>query len=313
MKSLTNKLVMSVLALVLTGVALSVGVLAWFTINNRANVEQFSGTVQTGQGFYISADGAAWKNTLESSDLVLTASPVVFRAVTANATGKTLTALDGGTPQAADFIEFKLYFVGNSALLNVAVTGITISSPSTTSWIPGQTVALTDSATNGNTPVVRSASDAARVAFIDLVSTTSNAVVFENGLLGTNTKGKGSFNEAAPVLGNNQAVLYYNHFATTANPALTQAQFDAAHPYTTTETGSNLNVNVASFDTIANTTSIQPAGWNVPTQVTGVIGTDYKVAAVTVRVWIEGWDQEALNAILSGTVNVTLNLEGKSA
>ena len=57
MKSLTNKLVMSVLALVLTGVALSVGVLAWFTINNRANVEKFSGTVQTGQGFYISGDG----------------------------------------------------------------------------------------------------------------------------------------------------------------------------------------------------------------------------------------------------------------
>ncbi|WP_168711885.1 hypothetical protein [Acholeplasma laidlawii] len=48
MKSLTNKLVMSVLALVLTGVALSVGVLAWFTINNRATIEAFTGTVQTG-------------------------------------------------------------------------------------------------------------------------------------------------------------------------------------------------------------------------------------------------------------------------
>lgn len=307
MKTLTNKLVTSVLALVLTGAALSIGVFAWFTVNNTAKVEQFSGTVQTGEGFYVSSDGATWVNTIDVSTLV---GSVTFQAVTSDVSGD-LFLIDGTTAATAGtFIEFNLYFVGDKSLSTVDVTSISITSPSVTSWIPGEEVPFTDSATDGNEPVLRSASDAARVGFIDLI-TASNAVIFENPAGGTNTLGKGTFTHPGQS-GDNQAVLYYNHFGST--PVIDQTLFDDAYPYTAVVAGSGLNQTVTTLNAQGNAgpvTSI--TGWNVPSSVTGVIGPDYKVGGMTVRVWIEGWDQEALNAILSGQVNVTINFEGAGA
>lgn len=311
MKTLTNKLVMSVLALVLTGVALSVGVFAWFTVNNTANIEQFSGTVQTGEGFYLSSDGENWVNTLTEAQMVTLAGNVTFQGLTASADGKTLSNLSGqtGNDIAGQFITFNLYFVGDNELVSVNVTSITLTSPAATSWIPGQIVPFTDSDEDGNDPVLRSASDAARVAFIDLIDTAASAIVFENPVGGTNTKGKGTLDLANLAAGMNQAVIYYNHFEST--PAITQPMFDAAHAYSTVETGSPLSQAITTLDTQANAAALIAGipAWNVPAAVTGVIGTDYVVGGVTVRVWIEGWDQEALNAILSGQINVTINFE----
>src|SRR5690554_1324324 len=218
MKTLTNKLVTSVLALVLTGAALSIGVFAWFTVNNTAKVEQFSGTVKTGEGFYVSTDGATWVNTIDVSSIV---GSVTFEALAADVAGD-LFLIDGTTAPAESFIEFNLYFVGDKTLTKVDVTSISISSPSQTSWIPGEIVPYTDSATDGNEPVIRSASDAARVGFIDLVN-TSDAVIFENPEGGTNTLGKGTFT-APGVDGDNQAVLYYNHFGST--PVIDETLFN---------------------------------------------------------------------------------------
>lgn len=307
MKTLTNKLVTSVLALVLTGAALSIGVFAWFTVNNTANVEQFSGTVKTGEGFYVSSDGATWVNTIDVSGLV---SGVTFEAVTADLSGD-LYLIDGTPAAGGTFIEFDLYFVGDSSLSTVDVTSISISSPSQTSWIPGEQVDFTDSATDGNEPVLRSASDAARVGFIDLII-SSNAVIFENPEGGTNTLGKGTFT-APGQDGDNQAVLYYNHFGST--PVIDQTLFDAAYPYTAVVAGSGLNQTVTTLNAQSAATTLTSSipAWNVPSSVTGVIGTDYNVGGVKVRVWIEGWDQEALNAILSGQVDVTINFEGAGA
>jgi len=311
MKTLTNKLVMSVLALVLTGVALSVGVFAWFTVNNTANIEQFSGTVQTGEGFYLSSNGSTWVNTLNEAQMSVLAGDITFQGLTASADGKTLSNLSGdtGAAVAGQYIEFTLYFVGDAALSSVNVSSITLTSPAQTSWIPGQVVPFTDSAADGNTPVLRSASDAARVAFIDLIDTAANAVVFENPVGGTNTLGKGTLDLSELALGMNQAVIYYNHFDST--PEITQVMFDNAHAYTTVQTGSGISQAVTSLDTQANAAAIIAGipAWDVPESVTGVIGTDYVVGAMTVRVWIEGWDQEALNAILSGIINVTINFE----
>lgn len=316
MKTLTNKLVTSVLALVLTGAALSIGVFAWFTINNTANVGAFDGTVQTGEGFYVSLDGSNWKNNLTSQEMESAAGNITFQAVTADVTGKNLTYLDGNTANTSHYIEFDLYFVGSNDLLTVSVSSLNITSPNPTSWIPGQAVPFTDSRSDGNSAISRSASDAARVGFIDMIVTANDAVVFENPVGGTNTEGKGTFND--PVQdGDNQAVLYYNHFSNTNNPALTVTQFNDAHLYDTTLSGTSISpvVSVAQLivhtDPTVNALTGSITGWNVPDSVTGVIGAaDYKVGAVTVRVWIEGWDQEALNAVLSGQVIVDMVFEG---
>src|SRR5690554_1852874 len=135
MKSLTNKLVMSVLALVLTGVALSVGVLAWFTINNQANVQAFDGTVQTGDGLYISANGSDWKNTLTTTDLSIPLTGIEFVALTST-DGVNLTDLESSPATAGQFIQFDLYFVTSSVFTGVNLANLQMSATAT-NWIPG--------------------------------------------------------------------------------------------------------------------------------------------------------------------------------
>src|SRR5690554_631792 len=143
MKSLTNKLVMSVLALVLTGVALSVGVLAWFTINNQANVQAFEANVQTGAGFYVSLNGTDWTNTITTGDLTTVVQNVEFVPLTSE-DGVALTNLDTTAASVGGYIEFDLLFVGSNALTSIELTNILLSS-TTSSWIPGVDVAGTRS------------------------------------------------------------------------------------------------------------------------------------------------------------------------
>src|SRR5690554_5537053 len=162
MKSLTNKLVMSVLALVLTGVALSVGVFAWFTINNQANVSAFDGTVQTGDGLYISTDGSDWKNTITNADLSVQLTNITFYALTST-DGVNLVDLDGVAANSTDFISFDLYFVTSDTFTGINLSNILLSGTAT-NWIPGVDVADTRSAGIPNTAITEYVSNAARVS-----------------------------------------------------------------------------------------------------------------------------------------------------
>src|SRR5690554_5423232 len=193
MKSLTNKLVMSVLALVLTGVALSVGVLAWFTINNRATIEAFTGTVQTGEGFYVSLDGNNWKNTLTSTEMQAAAGTVTFVPLTSE-DGVSLYDLGSESPATSGFIEFNLLFAGSANLNNIIIDSLTLSGTQT-SWIPGIYVAGTRQidASAANTPIIDYVSNAARVSFQDMV-TTSTSTIFEQSVgTDSNSLGFGTF------------------------------------------------------------------------------------------------------------------------
>src|SRR5690554_438575 len=176
MKTLTNKLVTSVLALVLTGAALSIGVFAWFTINNQATIESFNGTVETGEGFYVSLDGSTWKNTFTTAEMQTHAGIVTFQALT-SANGVSLFDLDGDE-QTGGFIEFELFFVGSNNLAHVSLTELLMSGTQT-SWIPGVYVSGTRQAANDDsTPIVEYVSNAARVSFEDLFD-PGTATVFE--------------------------------------------------------------------------------------------------------------------------------------
>jgi len=92
---------------------------------------------------------------------------------------------------------------------------------------------------------------------------------------------------------------------------ISEANFNAAVLPTTIEAGTNLTTNVAAL--YPNTTPLTGTGlteFDVPPAVTGVIGEDYLIGALTVRVWVEGWDQEAFNSILSGTLSVSFSFTG---
>src|SRR5690606_34460673 len=102
MKSLTSKFVLSVLSLVLTGVALSVGVYAWFTINNTAEVQSFTTEVRAGAGFYVSLDGEVWTNTITTADLQALINADTFRFDNVySPDGVTFKEMDGTTNASA--------------------------------------------------------------------------------------------------------------------------------------------------------------------------------------------------------------------
>src|SRR5690606_34897641 len=114
--------------------------------------------------------------------------------------------------------------------------------------------------------------------------------------------GKGAF-------ATNEAVLFYNAIETTD---LTQGQFDGATLPSTIAPAASMTALVTPLYT---TTAATTAGWepNLPAGVLNVLGTDAEVAYIRVRVWIEGWDQEAFNAILSGTISISLDFDGYDA
>src|SRR5690554_7755476 len=134
MKSLTNKFILSVLSLVLTGVALSVGVYAWFTINNTASIEQFSASVQTGEGFYVSldaTDNTSWRNTITTTEIQTEIGAVTFLALTSE-DGMVINDFDGDPAASGAYIEFDLYFVGSANLNYVVLTSLTLDTPEAT-------------------------------------------------------------------------------------------------------------------------------------------------------------------------------------
>ncbi|MBN3490006.1 hypothetical protein JV173_00615 [Acholeplasma equirhinis] len=299
MKGLTTKFALSVLSLVLTGVALSVGVYAWFTINNTASVDQFQAEVQTGEGFYVSTNGTAWKNTITNADLAAALSSVTFEAITTT-NGYTMEKLDGAPASATSFIKFDLFFVGSTTLSDITLTSISIASPAATSWIPGQAVAGTRSASDANAVITEYASNAARVSIIDLGDVATVTIFEQEDGVDGNSLGMGAW-------GNNEAVLFYNAINTTG--IISQGVFEAAEAlYPTTIETTNVPVDVATLY------EQEDAAWfedlTVGSAITGTIGEDFKVGKISVRVWVEGWDQEAFNAILSGTIQVSLSFAG---
>ncbi|ABX81621.1 hypothetical protein [Acholeplasma laidlawii] len=298
MKSLTNKLVMSVLALVLTGVALSVGVLAWFTINNRATIEAFTGTVQTGEGFYVSLDGTTWKNTLTTTEMQTAAGAVTFVPLTSQ-DGIALYDLGSSTAATAGFIEFDLLFAGSANLNNIIIDSLTLSGTQT-SWIPGIYVPGTrqTGAPDANTPILDYVSNAARVSFQDMITTTTSTIFEQSVGTDTNSLGFGTY-------ATNEAILFYNAIMDTD---LVENDFDTAAAALalkpTEQAGNGLTVVVAALN--PNGTVI--SGYTYDTSsLTAIGGSSAKVGAITVRVWVEGWDQEAFNAILSGVLTVNFN------
>ncbi|WP_025725348.1 hypothetical protein [Acholeplasma granularum] len=317
MKTLTNKLVMSVLALVLTGMALSVGVFAWFTINNTAAVDQFSANVQAGDGFYISANGTNWKSTLSNADLGTALSNIEFVPLTSE-TGSSLVDFDGDAAQSGGFIQFNLWFAGSSTLNSIQLTNIILSS-TPTEWIPGVYVAGTrQSLDDSTTPITDYASNAARVSFQDMFNQTAVKVVEQkvNALgdsltIGTseherNSLGKGTAVET-PLSFTNEAIKFYNAIMSTP---IDYAKFNGAILAPTIEAGNAVNQIVATLEAYDENEVDYPVAFVVPQAVQNTIGENYKVGAVTVRVWIEGWDQEAFNAILKGELSVSFSFTG---
>lgn len=309
MKSLTSKFVLALLSLVLTGAALSVGVYAWFTINNRVSIDAFEGQVEGGEGLLLSVnEGQDWSGFITSTEIqgVITANGFNRFAEMTSVDGYTFTD-KAGAPVSGDsgYIWFDVWFLGTEFITGVDVTEVTFTSD-------GLTKFPTEIVIPGRTELEGHAANAARLSIVELTNEGAiptadvNVKAFEQFKVNDNTIGKGDYpvDTDGVYTSGNYAVWYYNAVAqtTAALTPINEATFDAAELVSTVERNDS---------NAENGFEAQEVATNATTITSPIAGQEFtKRFKVRVFVWIEGWDQEAFNAILSGKFSVTLGFEG---
>lgn len=306
MSTLSKKLFISVLTLIVTVGAFAATTFAWFTLGNTATVGTFTGDVTAGEGLEVRLEGGAWTNYISASEIQDYIDDV-YEFVAFNA----ITSEDG--------ISFTKLVIGDTSLAMVTVSDPEyISIPlefrsATTGIVHLSSVILNDNGTswsndgreftdaNGNTinafdhedgagSVTEHVSNAVRVSIVDNNAADAEdytAKVFEQTTavndnvvgMGTNVLGAHSFFKSR-YTGNNDVINAYDDLFAAAEPAAT-VQLDAV-----------------SSDLAENPNPVV----NLSTEATN----GYHTASVIINVWIEGWDANTYNALFNQILQVSL-------
>ncbi len=283
MKGITQKIALSVLALVITAVTLTAGVWAWFVVNNTAKVDQIGGQVESGTGgFMIAATKSGQANKDWTTSLSLTDYSVT------DLTDLTLKGVNLVKQENQDadygkgYLTFDLYFAAGSTFNNIILSDISIVSRGSSNWTAPTGI-------TGVTSFSEHASNAARVGFFNgssLISAYQQTEGTDENTLGQ-TGGK--------------ALEYYNKVSGKT------AIVAPASEYTAKEVVTNATEAIVALGSAVTTL---PDGYPAATESMTVGADAYsKFAKVTVKIWIEGWDGEAFNAIQKGGFDVSMTFK----
>lgn len=315
MKKMTRKLLLSILTVVLTVVVLGTTTFAWFTITNVATVQAYDAELKANEGIEIALgaiplagpDQLNWVTNLTAATIEeyiftnLANEPDGFKFdhVT-SANGRnfyTLFAGDTGYEQAVTeegYIELPLHFRSNTADA-IDWTGLTLTATplawnSDVSFI---NVGGIDPIAVGTLLSV-DPTDSVRVSFTGsvLVETVPTTVttVFEKPAQNDNVVLGSGGDLSNGGLGIAGAMNYFY----AKNGVLPIGADAVAVPLAITSVG---------------TIRIVDMTLNTDTQSATYAGADY-YGSVVVRIWIEGWDANAFNAILGGTITTSMEFTG---
>lgn len=276
--SKNKQLVFALFTLFITVLALSTAVFAWFTINVKSEANGFFGSAKSADGgFYLKLDDGPWESEVDLSGI--TPQGFAFEDLTTE-NGRKL--VDFSSLEVEDgYIEFDLEFLTGSLYKYIYLTGLDITSPESTSWISEATVG---GVILGEEMKARF-SDAIRVS---ITNSSNETKIFEKGAganeLGEfpNTTGFGGF-----------ALSYYNTVmdASLSVPINITNRGDIALG----ANGSTLTYLSTSSDT------------NTPSHNLDESYTHYE--KMTIRIWFEGWDGEAFNAVANGVVEIDFKFQ----
>jgi len=308
MKSMTRKLLLSVMAVVLSVIALGTTTFAWFTITNVANVQPFNAEVISDEGIEIAIGTGTpmeleWKTTLTTQDIY----DYIASVHTAGFFFNHLTSVDGrnfttlgtsgpGVGSTEGLLELPLHFRSDSTSeinwTQVVLSGTTESFTTRVGFTDSKGVAQIANSTYNVNPA-----DAIRVSLSGNVASILTTVVYENPSSLTNTvldarvaaDFRGTQEDVLGVptyIGVNGAVNYFYR-----SNAMLPGGADA----------------VTVVDTIQDVTLTK-----VLDMTAGSLATAEReyYGTLTVRVWFEGWDAEAYNSLLGKTVTLSLRFEG---
>jgi len=351
MRKLTTKLLFAIISAAFALVALGTTTFAWFTISNTASVSQFSAQVTAGQGLEISLDGTYFYTTIPASVIQakIDSLNVTLKDVT-SPDGKNMYYFDddvddddaityGGTSN--PYIEFDLIVRSPVASTVVKLSSVSFSSNTgNATWTPdtifvnakGKLVvpyadaaeliaaapALTEAGiikgfqldSEEETLVVAYRNDEDIFTFEDIVFGPQAYYAHDALRLSIAEKLEEEEEEE-------EVKVVYEHPETETNTVLGDTpQLNGAVHYYNQKNGlisipgeeyNGLNFSAATLpDSNTSFTELSPI-----VTLTNKIG-DYYYGVVTVRVWIEGWDPDTFNAILTQNIYVSLSLTSAS-
>ena len=290
---LTRKLMLSAFTLLFAVISLGASTYAWFTMSKDADVEAFKADVKAGEGIEIAVTStqavgnAQWyTGTVPSSVVQSAAVPAnfVFDAATTKNNASTIIKRDGSDSEG--YIEFYIHIKAAQAG-TIKLDGITLDSKvgeaDPTAWVADAAYSI-DGTKNVvvNDKVVYEVENAARIAIIANGATS----IYEKAAISA-TGDKIADGPSTYVAGNQKgqqstkgAFDYYN--AKMAD----DLTIDQETQYTTSE-----------LDTLATTPNSLKA-----------VATN-EILTINVKVWIEGWDAECLNAIFAQTLSVAFSFK----
>ncbi|MGI6781481.1 MAG: hypothetical protein ACOX56_01390 [Acholeplasmataceae bacterium] len=313
MKKLTKKTLMAIFALVLAVVALGTTSFAWFTIGQTVSTQQIELDIRSEDGLEfqykgkIAENDSEWTQYLSTADMLAKlgadygstpfADNFKFDAVT-SVDGKTFkkiktdgSGLTDAIPAlnvqtlASGILEFKLNFrTKATGSPKLSWTGVTLTSTAVP-WSPNKTFTH-NKETYGTSGTVTPSDeenyyphDGARVS----VTSGETTVVYE-----------------APNSASNSVL----------NTGLAPNALDfakGAHSYYKAMTGKNLSGIFPVEGTVATDTELDGTEFKV--NFGSVQPDDYRYVEVVIRVYLEGFDLDTFNAILSGKIQMALEFQ----
>lgn len=301
-KSLTRKLTIAVIALVFAVVSLSTSTYAWFTMSNTAQIDGFTADVKAGEGIEIAITSKGTQNEINAAkwytgnvpaDVVKTAFEAngftKFQDLTTTESGKTFKYIDKTTGALTDYnettelgyVSFNVH-IKTAVVGNVVLDGITLESTPKANTSPWTVDAGYDIAENNTisigTEVEYLVEDAARIAIIY----NNNSTVYEKGAA------EGFTTENQDYSGNTKG---------------TQSVY-GAYSYYNSKNENGVQIDIANAQNCNyNTNEIAATGLDV----NKFPATEGGIISFEVKIWIEGWDAECINAIFSQTLTTELH------
>ncbi|TNF07267.1 MAG: hypothetical protein EP317_05145 [Bacillota bacterium] len=304
MTKMTRKLILAVLTVVVTVATLGTTTFAWFTLTNTSVIQDFEVDIIMDAGIEIAVDDLAtlpedlvWRTTLTTADILAYLDAAyggqpLFTHVTSQ-DGRTFRTLGIGAIgdiTTSGYVEIPLHFRSNSAD-EIAWDQVSLTS-GVVQYRPA--VPFVDSLGNPRNTTQTyptDAADAMRLSITGMVDPGTGPEVtthvYENPALNTNTVlgGLSAADLTNGGIGVDGAVNFY---------------------YESTNT---LPGGADSVTTVSTVTSIAPGvGLKVLTMTSGqsAIHDQEYYGTIVIRIWLEGWDAEALNGILGRTITTGL-------
>ena len=314
MNKIARKLVLSVLTVVLTVAALGTTTFAWFTLTNTSVVQPFQAQIVSDTGIEIAVGQPTvspldlnWVTTLTTAEItayIQTAYLNAFKfnmvttvdAVNFNSLG--IGALVPVVPVAGKLpgvLEIPLNFRSNTAN-RILWDSVSLSSPNT-AWLSDVAFRHVDNELKtASTSILIDASNAMRVAIIGNLTSGVNVVTYEkpasagvNIVLGTG----GDFSGPLVLVGTN--------LVPSGTPGSLNYYFSK---------NAELPFGYATVTTVSTLTSLSnnpildmPVG-------SGVDAGQAYYGQVMIRIWLEGWDANAFNSVLTRIIQAQFQFSG---